>query len=160
MQHYNGMSVDLYQLMSEALSEAKAAFEMGEVPVGAVLTDHDGRIIARAHNQSVALNDPTAHAEMLVMRKAAAVRHNYRLTQTVLVVTIEPCPMCMGAALQARITRLVFGAPDPKWGAAGSLYNLAADSRLNHRMEVTSGIMEQECRGLMQAFFQTRRGTP
>jgi tRNA(adenine34) deaminase len=151
------MTVDLYQLMQEALSEAGAALEAGEVPVGAVLTDSNGGIIARAHNQSIALNDPTAHAEILVMRRAAAVRRNYRLPNTFLFVTIEPCPMCVGAAVHARIARLVFGAADPKGGAAGSLYNLAEDRRLNHCMEVTGGIMEEECRAIMQTLFQMRR---
>jgi tRNA(adenine34) deaminase len=151
------MTVDLYQLMQEALSEAGAALEAGEIPVGAVLTDSNGGIIARAHNQSIALNDPTAHAEILVMRRAAAVRGNYRLPNTFLFVTIEPCPMCVGAAVHARINRLVFGAADPKGGAAGSLYNLAEDRRLNHCMEVTGGVLEDECRAILQTFFQLRR---
>jgi tRNA(adenine34) deaminase len=157
VQHWLRMTVDLYHLMGEALSEAKTAFRAGEVPVGAVLTDREGGIIARAHNRSIALNDPTAHAEILVIRGASAARHNYRLTDTLLVVTVEPCPMCVGAAVHARITGLVFGTADPKWGAAGSLYNLAEDSRFNHCMEVTAGILEEECRDLMQAFFRRRR---
>ncbi len=152
------MSLDLYQLMAEALKEAEKGFMRGEVPVGAVLTGPEGHIISRAHNQPISLHDPTAHAELLVMREAAKARGNYRLTGTILVVTIEPCIMCMGAAINARIARLVFGAPDPKGGAAGSLYDIAGDHRLNHRIEVESGIMEEECRALIQAFFRTRRG--
>ena len=117
----------------------------------------DGTIVAKAHNQPIALNDPTAHAEILALRKAGLVLRNYRLNNTILVVTVEPCLMCMAAAINARIARLVFGADDPKGGAAGSLYNLASDNRLNHRIEITSGIMEKECRTLMQEFFRIRR---
>ena len=152
------MQVDLYQLMEQALKEAEKAFSMGEVPVGAVLATQDGRIVAKAHNQPITLSDPAAHAEILVLRKAGAFYQNYRLNDSLLVATIEPCLMCMGAALNARVARLVFGAFDPKAGAAGSIYNLAADSRLNHRIEVISGIMEKECRALMQSFFRSRRG--
>jgi tRNA(adenine34) deaminase len=152
------MNPDLYHLMKEALKEAKKGFENGEVPVGAVLAGPDGEIVSRAHNQPISLNDPTAHAEILVMREAGLFYENYRLTDTLLVVTVEPCLMCMGAAINARISGLVFGASDAKAGAAGSVYNLAADSRLNHGIEVTSGIMEEECRALMQEFFKTRRG--
>ncbi len=114
--------------------------------------------MAKAHNRTVSHNDPTAHAEILALRQACESRGNYRICGTTLVVTIEPCPMCMGAALNARIDRLVFGAWDEKWGAAGSLYNLAGDERLNHRIEVVAGVMERECRDLMQAFFHLRRG--
>ena len=151
------MEPDLYYLMRQALKEAEEGFSAGEVPVGAVLADQDGRIIARAHNQPISLNDPTAHAEILVIRKAGLLYENYRLNNTLLVVTIEPCLMCMGAALNARIARLIFGAVDTKAGAAGSVYNLAADKRLNHMIEVTSGVMEAECRALMQSFFRVRR---
>ena len=154
------MQVDLYQLMKEALKEAEKACSRGEVPVGAVLADPEGRIVAKAHNQSVGLNDPTAHAEILALREACSLYRNYRLNDALLVVTIEPCLMCMGAAIHARIARLAFGAFDPKAGAAGSLYNPAADERLNHRVEVTPGIMEAECRALMQDFFRARRGSP
>ena len=153
------MPLDLFHLMSQALSEAKKGGSEGEVPVGAVLATQEGEIVARAHNQPIALNDPSAHAEILVMRKAGLALENYRLTNTILVVTIEPCLMCMGAALHARIAQVVFGAADPKAGAAGSVYNLAADERLNHRIEVTPGIMENECRTLMQNFFKARRGS-
>ncbi|MFH1082081.1 MAG: tRNA adenosine(34) deaminase TadA [Pseudomonadota bacterium] len=140
------------------MMEAEQAFSSGEVPVGAVLADAEGRIVARAHNQPIALNDPTAHAEILVLRKAGVVGQNYRLAGSTLVVTIEPCLMCMGAAVNARIARLVFGAYDPKAGAAGSLYDVSRDDRLNHRIEVTAGIMEQECRALLRKFFRARRG--
>jgi tRNA(adenine34) deaminase len=149
---------DLYYLMTQAMMEAEQAFSSGEVPVGAVLADAEGRIVARAHNQPIALNDPTAHAEILVLRKAGVVGQNYRLAGSTLVVTIEPCLMCMGAAVNARIARLVFGAYDPKAGAAGSLYDVSRDDRLNHRIEVTAGIMEQECRALLRKFFRARRG--
>ena len=154
------MDPDLYHLMKEALKEAKKGFKSGEVPVGAVLAGPDGQIVARAHNQPISLNDPTAHAEILVMRKAGLFYRNYRLTDTLLIVTVEPCLMCMGAAINARISGLVFGAFDPRAGAAGSVYNLAADSRLNHSIEVTSGIMEEECRDLIQDFFKIRREKP
>jgi tRNA(adenine34) deaminase len=146
-----------YPLMERALEEAEKGFAEGEVPVGAVLAGPDGRIVAKAHNQPIALNDPTAHAEILVLREAGALYKNYRINGAILVVTIEPCLMCMGAAFNARISRLVFGAHDPKWGAARSLYDLAADDRLNHRIEVVSGIMEKECGKLMQDFFRVRR---
>ena len=145
--------------MTQAIVEAEEAFSKGEVPVGAVLAGPDGQILARAHNQLISLNDPTAHAEILAMRRAGAACGNYRLSGCILVVTIEPCLMCMGAAIHARIARLVFGAFDPKTGAAGSLYDLGKDERLNHRVEVTSGIMENKCQTLMKRFFRTRRGT-
>lgn len=151
------MAIDLYHLMQEALSEAEKGLVAGEVPVGAVLAGPDGQIVAKAHNQPITLQDPTAHAEILVMRKAGLFFENYRLNNTLLVVTIEPCLMCMGAAVNARIARLAFGASDPKGGAAGSLYNLASDKRLNHEIEVIPGIMEQECRELIGGFFQGRR---
>ena len=151
------MQPDLYHLMRQALSEAEKGLLEGEVPVGAVLATKTGEIVARAHNRPIALNDPSAHAEIRVMRKAGQRLQNYRLTHNILVVTIEPCPMCMGAALNARIAQVVFGATDPKAGAAGSVFNLAADERLNHRIEVIPGIMENECRTLMQDFFKARR---
>ncbi len=152
------MAVDFHHLMKKALREAERGFTKGEVPVGAVLAGPDGDIVAKAHNLPISLNDPTAHAEILALRSAGTFYRNYRLTGATLLVTIEPCLMCMGAAINARISRLVFGAFDPKSGAAGSLYDLAADNRLNHRIEVISGIMEKECRKLMQDFFHLRRG--
>ena len=151
------MYPDLYYLMKEALKEAEKGLLEGEVPVGAVLAGLDAQIIAKAHNQPISKNDPTAHAEILAMRKAGLLCRNYRLNNTLLVTTIEPCLMCMGAAINARITRLVFGAADPKAGAAGSLYDLVSDKRLNHRIEAISGIMEEECRALMKDFFRIRR---
>ena len=154
------MQLDPYYLMRQALAEAEKAFLKGEVPVGAVLAGPEGQIIAKAHNQPIGLNDPTAHAEILAMREAGLILKNYRLNNAILVVTIEPCLMCMGAAVNARVARLIFGALDPKAGAAGSLYNLAADIRLNHEINVMSGIMEEECRALMQEFFRARRGKP
>jgi len=151
------MGVNLLGLMEEALHEADRAFHRGEVPVGAVLADGTGRIIATARNGTIELNDPTAHAEILVLRQGAVVRENYRLNDCILVSTVEPCLMCMGAMIHARISHLAFGAPDPRWGAAGSLYDIPSDPRLNHRLAVTSGICEDECRKLMQDFFRMRR---
>ncbi|RJR18936.1 MAG: nucleoside deaminase [Desulfobacteraceae bacterium] len=144
-------------MMEQAVLEAKKAFAQGEVPVGAVLIGPDGGILSRAYNQTIARHDPTAHAEILTIREACLGRRNYRLTGTCLVVTIEPCIMCVGAALNARIERIVFGACDPKGGAVVTLFNLASDSRLNHRIQIISGVMEDECRGLMQDFFRARR---
>ena len=151
------MAMDYDQLMGEALLEAGKALEKGEVPVGAVLAGPEGEILARGYNQPISLNDPTAHAEIIALREAAARCGNYRLQGTTLVVTIEPCIMCMGAAINARVSRLVFGAFDPKAGAAGSIYNLYDDPRLNHRIEVVSGIRENECREMLQAFFRSKR---
>ena len=151
------MNLDFFHLMKHALSEAEKAFSSGEVPVGAVLASSDGQIVAKAHNRPIALKDPTAHAEILAIRKAGLFYRNYRLNNTVLVVTIEPCFMCMGAAINARIPRLVFGTVDPKAGAAVSLYNHAAEKSLNHRVEIISGIMEEECRAIMKKFFRVRR---
>ena len=150
--------VDFSVLMREALNEALKGFAEGEVPVGAVVATPEGEILARAHNQPIALNDPTAHAEILALRRAGGVCGNYRIEGSTLVVTVEPCVMCMGAAFHARISRIVFGAFDPKWGAAGSLYNLAADDRLNHRIEIVPGVLGTECLKVMQDFFRSRRG--
>lgn len=143
--------------MAQALIEAQAAYEAAEVPVGAVVTDETGKILGKGRNQPIALHDPTTHAEIQALRAAAQKCGNYRLPGCVLVVTIEPCVMCMGAAIQARIGHLVFGAPDPKAGAAGSLYDMAHDKRLNHQMKVTSGIMADQCGRLLQEFFRSRR---
>lgn len=148
---------DYELLMEQALLEAKRGFEEGEVPVGALIAEPDGKIIARAHNQPIGLNDPTAHAEILALRSAGLHYGNYRLNNTILVVTIEPCLMCIGAAIHSRIERLVFGAFDPKAGAAGSLYDPANDSRLNHLIEIVSGIKEKECSDLLRDFFRTQR---
>ena len=144
--------------MKMALEEAYRAEREEEVPVGAVIVKDD-KVIARAYNQVIKRNDPTAHAEILALRQAALALRNYRLIDTTLYVTIEPCLMCGGALVQARIGRLVFGAFDPKMGAFGSLYNLAEDKRLNHRIRVKSGVLEEECCRLMKDFFRRRRGT-
>ncbi len=144
-------------LMEQALIEARTGFDEGEVPIGAVIADPDKGIIAGAHNQPILRNDPTAHAEILALRKAGDFLKNYRLNDLILVVTIEPCLMCIGAAIHSRISTLVFGAFDPKGGAAGSLYNPAGDTRLNHRIEVISGIREKECGDLLRDFFRSRR---
>ena len=143
--------------MQAALLEARQAWEVGEVPVGAIVVDPQGEIIGRGHNQPIASHDPTAHAEIVALRQAASHRRNYRLPGCTMYVTIEPCIMCLGALLQARIRRLVFGAPDLKSGACVSLYRLPEDQRLNHRLEVVPGVAEAECRSLLQEFFRQRR---
>ena len=149
--------MDDFHYMGEALAMAREALAAGEVPVGAVLVGEGGEILARAHNQPITLKDPTAHAEVLVLRQAASLLGNYRLPGVSLYVTIEPCIMCLGAMLQARIGRLIFGAADPKGGACVSLYRLPEDPRLNHRLEVRIGVREGECRDLLQQFFKARR---
>ena len=143
--------------MELALAEAKKAGQKTEVPIGAVLVAEDGEILAATHNKTISLTDPTAHAEILALREGARKTQNYRLLKTTLYVTIEPCVMCMGAIVHARISKLVFGATDPKWGGAGSLYNLASDNRLNHRVEIIAGICADECRTLVQEFFRLKR---
>ena len=143
--------------MRLALQEAKKAGQFDEVPVGAVLVSEAGEVLAAARNRTIELCDPTAHAEVIALREAAGKTRNYRLLNTTLYVTIEPCPMCMGALVHARVARLVFGAKDPKWGAAGSLYNVAQDRRLNHQVEVIAGVCEPECRELVQEFFRRKR---
>jgi tRNA(adenine34) deaminase len=143
--------------MKEALLEAAKGIEEGEVPIGAVIVDPAGSIVARAHNQPISLNDPCAHAEILALRQAGIFYKNYRIEGATLVVTIEPCLMCIGAALHARVARLVFGALDPKWGAVGSLYNVPDDLRLNHRIEVIPGVLAEECLKPLQGFFRMRR---
>lgn len=150
------MDSDFYYL-GEALEQAREGLAAGEVPVGAVLVGEGGEVLARAYNRPIALHDPTAHAEVLVLREAAARLGNYRLPGTTVYVTIEPCLMCLGALLQARVARLVFGAPDPKGGACVSLYRLPEDPRLNHHLEVTGGVREAECRELLQEFFRKKR---
>ena len=140
-----------------ALIEAKKAGQMGEVPIGAILVSENGAILSAAHNRTIDLVDPTAHAEILALREEALKANNYRLLNTTLYVTIEPCIMCMGAIVHARISKVVFGAADPIWGAAGSLYNFAEDERLNHRVAITKGVCEQECRSLIQEFFRVKR---
>ena len=142
--------------MQKALHEASKAEVANEVPIGAIVV-LDGQIIGRGYNTPIATHDPTAHAEICALRQAAQQMHNYRLIGTTLYSTLEPCVMCMGAMIYARIKRLVFGCFDPKAGAAGSLYNLPVDARLNHRLEVSSGICEDDCRVLLQRFFQKKR---
>ena len=142
--------------MTAALEEAQKAGEEGEVPVGAVLVS-EGKIIGRGWNRPIALSDPTAHAEILSLREGATKVGNYRLTNSTLYVTIEPCIMCAGAILQARIRRLVYGADDLKAGGVRSLYSLLEDERLNHRVEVGSGVLREECREALQRFFRERR---
>ena len=146
---------DIY-LMKEALREAKKAFEKGEPPVGAVIV-RDGEIIARGHNLRESLQDPTAHAEMLAIRAAAAELGRWRLNDCEIYVTLEPCVMCAGAMVLARLSRLVYGADDPKAGAVRSLINLVSDERFNHQIEVTSGILAAECGNLLRDFFSSRR---
>jgi tRNA(adenine34) deaminase len=145
------------EFMRLALEEAKRAGQLDEVPVGAVLVSANGEVLAAAGNRTLAAADPTAHAEILALRAAARKVQNYRLLYTTLYVTIEPCPMCMGAILHARVAKLVYGAADPKWGAAGSLYDLPNDTRLNHRVEVAAGVLEIDCRELIQTFFRKKR---
>ena len=143
--------------MQIALEEARQAVEIQEVPVGAVLVSDEDGILARTHNRTICDSDPSAHAEMLAIRQAAARLKNYRLLNTTLYVTVEPCLMCMGAIVHARIQRIFFGTRDPKWGAAGSLYNLGEDRRLNHHTEIVEGLLLDECRELIQGFFRARR---
>ena len=142
--------------MSQALDLARQGGEAGEVPVGALLVQDD-TVISLAWNQPIALNDPTAHAEILVLREAARKLENYRLLGTTLYVTLEPCPMCAGAMVHARVSRLVFGAVDARSGAAGSIYDIARSEVLNHRLEVTGGVRAAESAALLQEFFQVRR---
>jgi tRNA(adenine34) deaminase len=144
-------------VMNLAFSEAVKAYQEEEVPVGAVLISESGVVLAATHNQTIGLSDPTAHAEILALRHAAKLIQNYRLLNTTLYVTVEPCIMCMGAIIHARVSRLVYGAGDPKWGAAGSLYDLSADKRLNHSLEVIPGVCETEGREILQRFFRERR---
>ncbi|WP_456371101.1 tRNA adenosine(34) deaminase TadA [Thermodesulfatator atlanticus] len=143
--------------MKRALVQATLAAEHEEVPVGAVLVSAEGEILAEAHNQPIRLCDPTAHAEILVLRQAAKKIKNYRLLETTLYVTLEPCPMCAGALVYARVKRLVFGAYDPKAGACGSVYNIVNDARLNHRLEVVGGVLAEEALALLKEFFERRR---
>ena len=144
------------QFMDLALAEAKKAEASGEVPVGAVIVS-DGIVIAKSFNRPLSLNDPTAHAEIGALRDACREQGNYRLSNATMYSTVEPCMMCAGAMIHARLARLVFGTPDPKAGSAGSIYNVLTDPRLNHRVEVISGIREDECASLLRDFFQRRR---
>lgn len=143
--------------MRAALLEAGKAAAAGEVPVGAVVVSPTGEILSRAYNRPILDRDPTSHAEVLALRKAARKTGNYRLPGCRLVTTIEPCPMCAGAAVLARVDEIVYGADDPKTGAVRSLYRIASDSRLNHRANVISGILHVECAALLTEFFRPRR---
>ncbi|WP_420639639.1 nucleoside deaminase [Candidatus Poriferisocius sp.] len=148
--------IDDRRLMDLALAQARRAHQLGEVPIGAVVA-MDGEVVAARHNERESTNDPTAHAEVLALREAAAVRGTSRLDGAVLVTTLEPCPMCAGAAVMARVARVVFAAEDPKAGACGTLYNLGADPRLNHNFEVVPGVGREESVALLRDFFAARR---
>ncbi len=144
------------ELMDLALAEARLAPQTGDVPVGAVVW-HNNTVVASRHNEREHANDPTAHAEMLALRDAAVKLNDWRLDGATVAVTLEPCPMCAGALVQARVARVIYGATDPKAGALGSLYNLGADPRLNHNFEVDHGVRAKECAELLQQFFETLR---
>jgi tRNA(adenine34) deaminase len=149
------MKDDVYW-MKKALNLARKAEEIGEVPIGSIIVK-DGSIVGRGFNQRESRNDPSAHAEMIAIRQTSRKLNAWRLTGTTLYVTLEPCPMCMGAIILARIDRVVFGCLDPKAGAAGSLYNLAEDRRFNHRVELSGRVMEQECSEILSSFFRKLR---
>jgi tRNA(adenine34) deaminase len=155
--HTADMNQDHTIYMQLALHQARLAEACGEVPVGAVIVDSRGDVLAAGHNQTIGMKDPTAHAEIVVLRKAALKAGNYRLLSATLYATIEPCIMCMGAMIHARIERIVFGAPDPKWGAAASLYDFSNDMRFNHHPQVIKGVCEEECRDIIQSFFKQKR---
>ena len=144
------------QWMKIAIDEAHLAMGVNEIPVGAVLVQ-DNKLIVQAHNRPIKNNDPTAHAEIEVLRKAGAKLHNYRLPKTTLYVTLEPCTMCLGAMIHARIERVVFGASDPKSGVCGSTIDLSSESIFNHQISVSGGVLEHECKNILQSFFKLRR---
>jgi len=143
--------------MKMALDEAKEAGRRGEVPVGAILVK-GGEVLSRDHNRCIELNDPTAHAEILVLRKAGEILKNYRLNDTVMYVTAEPCPMCASAMVHSRISRLVFGTVEPKFGAVESRFKLLQDNGFNHKVEVEKGVLDKECAEILKNFFRERRG--
>jgi tRNA(adenine34) deaminase len=149
------MDIDL-GFMEQALEEARASAAAGEVPIGAILVQ-DGKIVARSGNRTIRDCDPTAHAEMVVLREASRAIGNYRLAGTTLYVTTEPCSMCAGAMIQARVPRLVYGCDDPKGGAVRSCFEILNNAQLNHRVDVTAGIMANECAAILQTFFAARR---
>jgi tRNA(adenine34) deaminase len=144
------------RLMKLAIEQAKIAEENGDVPIGSVIV-YDNQIIGKAYNQREQLKDPTAHAEIIALTQAAAFLESWRLGGCTMYVTLEPCPMCAGALVLARVERLVYGCDDPKTGAVKSLYNIVQDARLNHRLEVTGGVLEEQCRQQLQQFFARRR---
>ena len=153
------MTVDVDAAMGRALELAAAAVAWGDTPIGAVVLGVDGTVLAEAANEREKRGDPTAHAEVLALRAAARVHGDgWRLTGTTLVVTLEPCTMCAGASVLARVDRIVYGADDPKAGAAGSLWDVVRDRRLNHRPEVVAGLRAEECGALLRAFFRSKRG--
>lgn len=152
MKSYN----DDQQYMRLTIEQASIAEENGDVPIGAVIV-YKNQIIGRAYNQREQLKDPTAHAEIIALTQAAAFLESWRLNGCTIYVTLEPCPMCAGALVLARMDRLVYGCDDPKTGACKSLYNIVQDERLNHRLEVTSGVLEEQCREQLQGFFARRR---
>ena len=157
--HHSDTPPDLetdQQFMAEALRQALMALDVDEVPVGAVIV-RNGRVIGRAHNQRELLHDPTAHAEMIAITQAAEHVGNWRLEDCTMYVTLEPCAMCAGAMVLARLPRLVFGASDPKAGAVGSVYDIPRDPRLNHTVEVTGGVLERECGEILTEFFRKKR---
>ena len=143
--------------MRTAIRAAESARDTGEVPIGACLIDKNGKLLASAGNRTITDSDPTAHAEILILREAAGKIGNYRLTETTVYTTIEPCAMCAGALVNARIKRLVFGAHDPRFGAVESIFRLCDTSSLNHRIEIKSGVLADECKKLMQDFFRQKR---
>jgi len=149
------MDADI-QFMQAALDEARTGANAGEVPIGAVLV-HNGAILSRSGNRTIRDCDPTAHAEIVVLREAARLLNNYRLADTTLYVTIEPCTMCAGAIIQARVPRLFYGADDPKGGAVRSCFEILSNPRLNHQVEITSGILAADCAAILQSFFAERR---
>ncbi len=144
--------------MGLAVEEAEQGYAQAEVPVGAVLVGADGEILSKAHNKPITLNDPTGHAEILAIRSASARVGNYRLPETTMYVTLEPCAMCVGAMIHARVRRLVFGARDPRSGAAGSVLDLTGADCFNHRIDVTGGVLAGRCAQILRRFFKQRRG--
>lgn len=149
--------MDAETAMQHALAQAALAASQGEVPVGAVLLDDQGQIIGKGHNQVITLHDPTAHAEIMALRDAAHRQGNYRLPDTTLVVTLEPCLMCMGALFNARVARIIYGASDPKTGVCGSVLDIPAQKALNHHAQVQGGVLADSCAALLRDFFLQRR---
>ncbi|MBQ7515615.1 MAG: tRNA adenosine(34) deaminase TadA [Schwartzia sp.] len=146
------------EYMQLALTEARKAMEQGEVPIGAVLVDDEGGVVVRAHNRRETDHDATAHAEIIAIREGGRRLGRWRLSGCTLYVTLEPCPMCAGALVMARLKRVVYGVPDARAGSVESIFNIPAHPSLNHHLEVTAGIAEDECRALLQTFFRARRG--
>jgi tRNA(adenine34) deaminase len=155
MVFFPSMPTDL-DYMQIALAEARASADAGEVPIGALLV-HENKIVARSGNRTIRDNDPTAHAEIVVLREAAKALNNYRLANTTLYVTLEPCAMCAGAMIQARVAKLVYGTDDPKGGAVRTCFEVLSHPKLNHRVEVIPGVLPQESAALLQSFFTARR---